>query len=297
MAKYIFSGHETFHCKSFWLKKGYDYINQGHLFTDENAIIELGVGKNMVSSIKFWMKSFGLLTDENTITPFAERIFNEDNGFDKYLEDRTTLWLLHYNLVYQAHASIYNLVFGEYHRSRNEFDVQALEGYLKRKCFEADFLYNENTVLKDIRTLIRNYVQPNISGSIDELYSTLLLDLGLILSYKNTDTDKETYAFNLHNSSLPPYELIVFILLYSFKDDDTIDFRDLMYGKNPIGLIMCLTENTIDSLLREASENFLWFVYKEDAGNKQIQIKKRPDDCWSILESYYQTIQANTYAI
>lgn len=296
MAKYTFSGHETFHCKSFWLKKGYDYIHQGHLFTDENAVIELGVGKNMVSSIKFWMKSFGLLTDQNTLTPFAEHIFDEDNGLDKYLEDRTTLWLLHYNLAYQDYASIYNLVFGEYHRSRNEFDIQSLEGFIRRKCVEIDFIFNENTILKDIRTLIRNYVQPTISGSIDDLYSTLLLDLGLILSYKNTDTDKETYSFNLHNSTFPSYQLIVFILLYTFNDD-TIDFRELMYGKNPVGLIMCLTENVMDRLLREASENLPWFVYKEDAGNKQVQIKERPSDYWSILESYYQTVQANNYAI
>lgn len=297
MAKYIFSGHETFHCKSFWLKKGYDYINQGYSFTDENAVIELGVGKNMVSSIKFWMKSFGLLTDENTLTPFAEFIFDENNGIDKYLEDRATLWLLHYNLVYHDHASIYNLVFGEYHRSRNEFDVQALEGFIKRKSFESEFPYNENTILKDIRTLIRNYVQPTVSGSIDELYSTLLLDLGLILSYKNTETDKETYSFNLHNSNLPPFQLIVFILLWTFKDDNTIDFRELMYGKNPIGLIMCLTENVMDRLLREASECFSWFVYKEDAGNKQVQFKERPNDCWNILVLYYQTVQANNYEI
>lgn len=296
MAKYTFSGHETFSCKSFWLKKGYDYINQGKSFNDENAVIDLGVGKNMVASIKYWMKSFGLLTNENELTPFARKILDEEDGLDKYLEDATTLWLLHYMLSYQEHASIYKLVFGEYHRSRNEFDIQGLEGFLKRKCFEEDFPFNQNTIQKDIRTLVRNYIQPSSSGSIDELYSTLLLDLGLIIHYKNQDSDKDTYSFNLHNANMPPYHLIVFILLLSYEDN-TIDFRELMYGKNPIGLIMCLTENAMDRLLKEAAENLNWFVYKEDAGNKQIQFRERPNDYWRVLESYYQTIQVNNNAI
>lgn len=295
MLKYTFSGHETFHCKSFWLKKGYDYIAQKHSFADENAVIELGVGKNMVTSIRFWMRSFGLLSNENELTQFARRIFDENKGLDKYLEDRTTLWLLHYMLATTNHASIYNLIFGEYHRSRNEFDTKALEGFLKRKSFEEDFPFNLNTIQKDIRTLIRNYVQPTTTGSIDELYSTLLLDLGLILHCRNSESERDTYSFNLHNTNLPPYQLIAFILLLSFEDN-TIDFRELMYGENPIGLIMCLTENAMDRLLREAEENFDWLVYKEDAGNKQVQIKERPD-IWSVLELYYQTVQVNNNAI
>ena len=62
MIKISFSGHETFHCRNYWLKKGLDHIWSGQKFNDD-AIINLGVGKNMVSSIRFWLRSFGL--DEN----------------------------------------------------------------------------------------------------------------------------------------------------------------------------------------------------------------------------------------
>ena len=46
--KYTFSGHESFQCRQLWLKKGYDYINKNKTFTDEDAVVELGVGKNMI---------------------------------------------------------------------------------------------------------------------------------------------------------------------------------------------------------------------------------------------------------
>ncbi len=45
-----FSGHETFICKQFWLKKGYDFLIAGYKFGDDNAVVELGVGKNMVAA-------------------------------------------------------------------------------------------------------------------------------------------------------------------------------------------------------------------------------------------------------
>jgi len=288
----IFSGHETFHCKNFWLKKGYDYINQGHSFLNESAVTELGVGKNMVSSIRFWMKSFGLVDDNNELTPLAHKIFDDNIGVDKYLEDKATLWLLHYMLINTGYASIYNLVFNEYHRSRNEFDSQALDGFIRRKCLEEDVAYNQGTIIKDIRVLIRNYVKPQSSGSIDELYSTLLIDLGLVLQFKNADKDYDQYSFNHHNTDLPPYQLIVFIILSLFEDN-TIDFRELMYGEYPVGLMMCLTENSMDALLREASDNYNWFIYTEDAGNKQLQIKGRPNDNWEVMKLYYLQAQVN----
>lgn len=49
--KFTFSGHESFQCRQLWLKKGYDFVNKKKSFNDEDAVVELGVGKNMVSSI------------------------------------------------------------------------------------------------------------------------------------------------------------------------------------------------------------------------------------------------------
>ena len=48
--KYTFSGHESFPCKALWLKKGYDFIIKGRDFNAPDSVIELGVGKNMVSA-------------------------------------------------------------------------------------------------------------------------------------------------------------------------------------------------------------------------------------------------------
>lgn len=53
--RFSFSGHDSFQCRSLWLKKGLDFVNQGYEFAQEDSVVKLGVGKNMVSSIRYWM--------------------------------------------------------------------------------------------------------------------------------------------------------------------------------------------------------------------------------------------------
>ena len=84
--RYCFSGHESFPCKSMWLKKGYDYLVDRNRFTDPDAVVKLGVGKNMVQSIRFWLRAFGLLNDDEA-TEIAHYLFDDRDGRDPYAED------------------------------------------------------------------------------------------------------------------------------------------------------------------------------------------------------------------
>ena len=118
-----FSGHETFSCRATWLKKGLDFIlTDGEIapsrFTQPEAATALGVGKNMVNSIRFWLYAFGLIKEfadgelhlDSTVEAFIVEWDNEDadKPLDLYLEDPLTLWLLHYKLVTTNYATIYN---------------------------------------------------------------------------------------------------------------------------------------------------------------------------------------------
>lgn len=92
--RYCFSGHESFPCKSMWLKKKrYDYLVDYNKFTNLDAVVKLGVGKNMVQSIRFRLRAFGLLNDDEA-TEIAHYLFDERGGRDPYAEDNATLWIL-----------------------------------------------------------------------------------------------------------------------------------------------------------------------------------------------------------
>ena len=96
---FTFSGHESFPCKSLWLKKGYDFYAAQKDFNSPDAVVELGVGKNMVAAIRYWYKAFGMKSEDERMNWIPDFLFNDKDGKDRFMEDLGTLWLLHFLLV------------------------------------------------------------------------------------------------------------------------------------------------------------------------------------------------------
>src|SRR5688572_10567858 len=72
---YRFSGHETFPLRYSWLPKAFAALcSRPKLFADEDlAMVELGVGKNMVRAIRFWVRAAGvaIASEVGSMTPTA----------------------------------------------------------------------------------------------------------------------------------------------------------------------------------------------------------------------------------
>ena len=136
-SKYVFSGHESFPCKSLWLKKGYDFVVQGKDFNSPEAVIDLGVGKNMVASIRYWLRVIGVC-DNDQPTWLGNYLFNDENGKDVYIEDLATLWLLHFHLVFNQNATLYNLFFCSFQKGHDQFGRDQVVTYIKLDMIEAN---------------------------------------------------------------------------------------------------------------------------------------------------------------
>jgi hypothetical protein len=100
-----FSGHESFSLRYPWLKKGYEEIcKDSGAFSADDAVVRLGVGKNMVQSIRYWCLATRMLRSESSShgrvlfpSDLGSRLLG-DTGWDPYVEDEGTAWLLHWNL-------------------------------------------------------------------------------------------------------------------------------------------------------------------------------------------------------
>lgn len=226
--KLTFSGHETFHCRHLWLKKGYDFIKKGRKFTDNDAVVELGVGKNMVSSISFWMKAFGIIDKDGLLTDFADYIL-EDNGKDPYIEDEATLWLLHYQLITQNIASTYSLIFNEFRREKIEFTRDNFIAFVVRKAEELNMSQiNKNTVSTDFEVLTKMYLRTDAqSKDREDTFSGLLTELNIIQEEKRKVDDKTVtfYSITTEEKSEIPDE----VLLYAILDNDNFDKSISLY--------------------------------------------------------------------
>jgi len=280
--KYTFSGHESFPCKTLWLKKGYDFVVAGDDFNSPEAVIGLGVGKNMVASIRFWLRVFGVMENDRP-TELADYLFNDQNGKDKYLEDIATLWLLHFNLVFLEEATLYNMFFCGVQRERTHFEREQVLTYVKMRMVEANkmTLFNANTVKKDIGVLLQNYTLPRKAQS-NEDFSTLLIDLDLI----RQSSEGKGYYFNVDGKRKVTKEIFLYGLLKLKKQqgDNTIPYDTI---QEKIGLVFCMQDfETIEMLKQLASDYSQYFAYNDVAGIKQIQFTKELD-VKQVLDDYY----------
>lgn len=277
--KYTFSGHESFPCKTLWLKKGYDFVKEHGNWNDADSVVKLGVGKNMVASIRYWMRAFGL-TENDKLTGIADYIFNTDNGKDPFIEDLGTLWLLHYMLVSTGEATLYKLLFTRFQRERLVFEREHLVAFVKRTMTEDGKLkmYNENTVKKDVGVLLQNYVQPQKAQAMED-YSSLLIDLDLI----RQSPDGKQYTFNVEGKRQLPLGILLYAIAREKGEDNSVDYDTLQ----TIGNMFCLNDMELITMLMAIQVKYPDLVrYSDTAGLRQLQFLK-PMSLNQVLTYYY----------
>ncbi len=162
-----FARHETFHPRYGWLKKGFDCAREDKdVFLRKDATTTLGVGKNMVRAIRYWCVAYKILREErskdnprlNHVVPteFGLKLLDDD-GWDPYLEDPGSLWLLHWHLLRPpCKAPAWWAIFNGSHAP--EFSDRALLDELRRFRDERGWDdVVDNSLDKDVRCLLRMY--------------------------------------------------------------------------------------------------------------------------------------------
>ncbi len=285
ITKYNFSGHDSFHCRQLWLKKGYDYVLSGKSFNDEDAVIILGVGKNMVSSIRFWLKAFNVINNKDIPTEFGNRLFDDNNGYDPFLEDEASLWLLHYQLVKYGNASIYNIIFNEFRKEKMFFDQSVFVNYIKRIGEgKSDLSFNENTLSKDFAVFINTYKNNADNKDVEDSFAGILSELELLKMLGNGN-DKKYFIENQERVSLPDS-----VVLYSILDNtnygNSISLNSLEFEINSPGSIFALSRTgLLNKISNIVSEN-IDVTFTDHAGIKELQFKIKLDP-YTILDKYY----------
>jgi hypothetical protein len=285
ITKYTFSGHDSFQCRQLWLKKGYEYVQEGRNFNDEDAVVKLGVGKNMVSSIRFWLKAFNIIDNRESLTEFGKRLFDSDNGYDPFLEDEASLWLLHYQLVKNGFASIYSIIFNEFRKEKLFFNKETFVNYLKRIGeSNSDLNFNENTVAKDFIVFTNLYKSDPDSKDVEDSFSGILSEIELL----DTIGKGKEEQFFIENSQRD--NLTESIVLYAILDNpnygNSISLNSLEFGWNSPGSIFALNRSGLMNKIFDIVGDSKDITFTDQAGVKELQFKNKAD-AYTILDRYY----------
>lgn len=294
-----FSGHESFTCRLSWLRKGLDFVVDGGDFNDALAVVKLGVGKNMVASIRFWLRAFGL-TDEkdDSLTAFGQYLAELDGGKDPYFEKEGTIWLLLYKLISTGYASIYSHFANEFAPGRLRFTEEDLFNALRRKVdFEGLFVVDaslERDISVFLRTMIRPSSRGKVKGKIDieEVFSGVLVDLELLRT-TIVDVHGEQVAVTLiPRESRPslPWQVVLHVIMDQMPFGATsISFKDMLNAPNSPGLVFLLSRDGLFEKIEEITKALPdKVVFSQTAGNEVLQLDgDLTGDVYTPLDAYY----------
>lgn len=280
--KLTFTGHDTFHCRSFWLKKGVDFLEDSGEFGAEDSVLKLGVGKNMVGAIHFWLKAFGVKEEDGIVSELAKRMLGK-GGLDEYLEFPGSLWVWQYHLVKLGKASIYSLFFNEFRkaRHRNQFQKFQLQQFLNLKT---EGKVAAKTLENDIKVFIKMYlVEDKVGKGIEDDLSSMFVELNLITEVPISSKDI-IYQLRVDHKKEIPSLVFLYCILDSFPHRESIAVEEII---DTVGDALACTnegvERHIGLLCELLSEQV---TFKEDAGRKEVQLDPSLDK-WEILERYY----------
>jgi len=302
--KVAFGRHETFALRYSWLAKGFHALQtDSTVFDNDDSVVALGVGRNMVSSIRYWLRASQLITPQKPDEPteIGKLIFDINTGRDPYMEDEATIWLLHWLLATNSNiATSLFWFFNKFHKP--EFTSEELQAAL------SDFINDQvaekkrpsaSTIKKDALLMTRMYSQSKASGRtpLEEALDSPLSLLGLI----SQSSAVKSYQFKPKVRPNLPTGIFAFAAsqLMHEHGDTAIPIEDLMYSRNnyaALGSTFRLTEAELITKL-ELMVSYLpgYFEIRETAGIHQLyQIRKI--DPLIYLEKHYDSIEEGVAA-
>jgi hypothetical protein len=307
--KPILGGHETFAFRNGWLKKGIDAaVENAKVFTEENALVTLGVGKNMVRSIRHWCLATGLLEEVSSsglshplqTTWLADRLFLE-GGWDPFLEKEGSLWLMHWQIATnRVRSLVWAISFSEY--LETEFTKQSIANFISKQLGHYNVRTTHDMVLRELDCCLHTYVSTRTSNKQKSKFNGIsednldcpLAELDLIRYMPEYDL----YHFNIGPKPSLPVEIFGYSLLKfissSTQKRSTIALEECIYQPGSPGQVFKLDENMISEYLEELENRYsnglrlietsgLSQIYLSETITTDIETSAR-----MLLQSYYE---------
>jgi hypothetical protein len=315
-----FSGHETFPLRYGWLYKSVNLLNKKTKLSTSNnedvqdAIVELGVGKNMVNAIRYWSEACSVVkTQKNdasqSLTDIGKYLFLpsdtisssshdglENAANDPFLEKAGSIWLIHFLLnfdedVLTSYRYFFNLSpMQNFEKEKLIYDIR---NDINNLCGRE---VNEATIKKDVDCFLQSYAR-KASSTVqkssyigEEHFASPLIELGLI-----KDLGKGAYSSLLDERTSLPTEIFSYALLRFLKNikrSETAGFDSLLSDQCSPGKIFRLSERGLGIHLDNAVKKYPELFNETDTqGMRQVRLMKNfseNENFHFILDDYYR---------
>ena len=285
-----FGRHETFTPRYGWLKKGYDAVkSDGNIFKAPDAIERLGVGKNMVRSIRYWCQAFKIIKpkDGSMVPTELGKKLLDDKGWDPFLEDVASLWLLHWQLFLPPLEAV-SWSFAFNRCNLWSFDIKQLGKVIHNSIqkYPNFTKRSEKTFYRDASCIIRMY--NDLSLEKDSEIECPFTQLGII--QKAEEGNQACFDTGI-KQNLPAliFAASCFSYIhYASSGQKKITLYRLTHDINSPGVAFKVPESAVGDYLHKAKSELNGFNLVDVMGSQQLHIEKDPHSLyWDALNKYY----------
>jgi hypothetical protein len=290
-----FSGHESFPLRFSWLSKGYKSIcDDSRFFGHDDSMIDLGVGKNMVSAIRHWgltVQAWEEIPDtrgkELRPTEFGKGLFGK---WDPFLEHAGTYWALHWNTVTNPFkATTWEIALN---RPTTLFTPDALLQEVQQHVEDkGERIPSSATLRRDIEVFKRSYLLPEKKKGVfqDDELDCPFKQLGLLRpAVKSGEFELIAGARPSLPQAVFEYALLKHMQKKGSNERALASVEDLLYGLNSPGRVFRLTESALlDRLHLLTSAKPSQYLIDETVGLRQFIAESNAPQPLQALRSYY----------
>ena len=217
--KLFFKKNESFSIREGWISKVINNNNLKKTFSKNEGISELGIGSNMVKSLKYWVTASGIIEGKDCqLTAFGNALREND----PYLEKDISWFLIHYHLVKNTtQCPIFYYVFT---MNQNGFTKDFIVNYVFEKA-KPFFNDKDDDVLRkyvedDTNVFLKTYYSEDKTTNPEENYVCPLSHLNLLQKNKGKYIKSSPSL-----SQLSPI-IVYYVLRQEFENEDSFVIDD-----------------------------------------------------------------------
>lgn len=246
-----YARHQSFYIRDKWFSKGLKAVKQNkRFFFDEYAFESVGLGKNMLESLKYWLLAFSVVEERvvegqrvHVLSDLGEILFEND----RFLQKNESLSILHYHLVRNRKdlSTVFDWYFNKYKETMvskrdlfNSFITWVNQNEMK--------VVSQNSLKRDIDCLIQFYTKLPDENDPEDVLFCPFSNLALMKIEHSGERDDiiRKNTPELFTIGIP--SLFYVLLDYNeLSEDRLISVEEIVSAENLWGSIFNLSRNKV----------------------------------------------------
>ncbi len=296
-----FGGHQSFALRTAWLPKAAGSIESGEdVFTDPlRGVVRLGLGKNMVEALRVWVEAYGIASRAGgawRLTPLGAAVFGA-GGYDQFLEDEQTLWLLHWNISTLADHPFFawELLINRW--SERFFTASEVLAAFTREAERTARPLSAVSARQHFDVWLHTYLRGR-NGRGEEGIDSPLSSLGLVTRAGDRETAQgrrePIYAFDLDRKPAISDALFAYCLhdwwSRSFEFEETVPVSALAFGHCSPGRVFRLPEEEVLARIKRLAAHREPNVELIESVNQYVVRRSRRPDPSDLFGDLYEPV-------